>query len=56
MTVSPRTAHAGLNTVPFTGRIRGKALKPGRYQAVFTATNAAGTSGPQAIAFTIVKR
>jgi glycine rich protein len=51
-----RTAHAGLNRVAFSGRIRGKALKPGRYQAVFTATDSAGASPPRGLSFTIVRR
>ena len=49
-----RIGQAGRNQLPFTGRIRGKALRPGRYHAVFTARNRAGTSSPRAIAFTIV--
>jgi CSLREA domain-containing protein len=51
-----RAAHAGLDSVAFTGRIRGRALKPGRYTAVFNAIDGAGTSGPHALSFTIVKR
>jgi len=50
-----RTAHAGLNRIAFTGRIRGKALKPGRYQALFTATDVAGASTPRSLSFAIVK-
>ena len=33
-----RTSHAGVNRVPYTGRVRGKALRPGRHRALFTAT------------------
>ena len=33
-----RTAHAGVNRVPYSGRVRGRALRPGRHRAVFTAT------------------
>jgi hypothetical protein len=55
-TTLKRTGHAGLNKLAFTGRIGGKALKPGSYQAVFEATNAAGTSRAQAIAFVVVAR
>jgi hypothetical protein len=51
-----RTAHAGLNRVAFTGRIRGRALTPGGYEAVFTATNAAGASRPGSLGFTLVNR
>ena len=50
-----RTGHAGQNDLPFTGRIRGKALRPGQYHAVFTTRDSAGTSGPRSIAFTIVR-
>ena len=51
-----RTGHRALNKLPFTGRIRNKALSPGRYQASFTAADSAGTSKPLTIAFSIVKR
>jgi hypothetical protein len=51
-----RTAHAGLNKVAFSGRIRGRALKPGHYQAAFTATDSAGASPPKTLSFTIVQR
>jgi hypothetical protein len=51
-----RSAHAGLNKLKFTGRMRRKALKPGHYQAVFTAVDSAGASRPQTLSFTIVRR
>jgi hypothetical protein len=51
-----RTARVGLNKIAFTGRIRGRALAPGRYRAAFTAANTAGTSPTHALSFTIVKR
>ncbi len=51
-----RTAHIATNKLPFTGRISGKPLPAGRYQAGFTAADSAGVSGPRTIAFTIVKR
>jgi uncharacterized delta-60 repeat protein len=51
-----RSAHAGLNKVSFSGRIRGKALKPGRYQATFTAVDSAGASPSRTLSFTIVRR
>ncbi len=52
-----RTSHPGSNSVAFSGRIGSKALKPGRYQATLTATDAArNTSKPKTIIFTIVKR
>jgi hypothetical protein len=49
-----RAGHAGLNKVAFSGRIGGRALKPGRYRAVFTAIGTAGASPPQTLGFTIV--
>lgn len=51
-----RTGHAGRNKVAFSGRLRGKALKSGRYQAAFTARDPGGTSTAKTLAFTIVKR
>ena len=49
-----RTARVGLNRIRFSGRIRGRALRPGRYRAAFTAANAAGTSPLRALSFRIV--
>ncbi|MDQ6849099.1 MAG: hypothetical protein M3070_03775, partial [Actinomycetota bacterium] len=52
-----RTSHQGADTLAFTGRIGSKALKPARYQATLTATDAAKrTSKAQRIFFTIVVR
>jgi hypothetical protein len=51
-----RTGHAGANKLAFTGRVRGRALKPGRYRAVFAATDASGTSQPQSVSFRVVGR
>jgi uncharacterized delta-60 repeat protein len=51
-----RSAHAGLNKVPFSGRIRGKALTPGRYQAMFTVAGSAGAAASETLSFTIVSR
>jgi hypothetical protein len=51
-----RTANGGPNKVEFSGRVGGNALKPARYQAVFTAIDAAGASAPSTLGFTIVKR
>jgi len=51
-----RTGHAGRDRVAFTGRLAGKALAPGHYRVVVTATDAAGTSAPRYLAFTIVAR
>jgi DNA-binding beta-propeller fold protein YncE len=50
-----RTAHAGLNKVVFSGRVGRKPLSSRRYQAVFIATDSAGSSAPQTLIFTIVK-
>jgi hypothetical protein len=49
-----RTARVGRNRIVFSGRIRGRALKAGRYRAAFTAANTAGTSALRALSFTIV--
>jgi len=52
-----RISHHGANRVGFSGRIGSKALRPGRYQATLTATNATRqTSTRQTVAFTVVKR
>jgi hypothetical protein len=51
-----RTGHLGLNKVAFSGRIAGRALKPGHYTAVFTAIDAAGASRPQSLGFTVARR
>jgi hypothetical protein len=49
-----RSAHAGFNKLAFSGRIRGKPLKPGDYRAVFAATSAGGSSAPEVLRFRIV--
>lgn len=49
-----RSAHPGPNMLKFTGRIAGRALKPGHYQAVFVAVDSAGASRPQTLKFTIL--
>ncbi len=52
-----RVSHQGANGVAFSGRIGSKALSPGKYQAILTATDTAkNTSRGQAINFTIVTR
>jgi hypothetical protein len=51
-----RRAHAGLNRLRFSGRIRGKPLKPADYDAVFAATSGGGTSDPRTLRFSIVRR
>jgi hypothetical protein len=51
------TAHAGVNTVSFQGRIsRTKKLPPGRYTLVIIATNSAGQRATARLTFTIVRR
>lgn len=45
---------AGANTVPFTGKIGSRRLKPGRYKVTITATSGTSTSS-QTLSFTIVK-
>ncbi len=46
----------GMNKVAFEGRIsRSDVLSPGRYKLVVTATNAAGSSTPRILYFTIIK-
>jgi lysophospholipase L1-like esterase len=47
--------HTGLNKIAFSGRVRGRALKPGHYLAVFAATDRAGASKAQTLHFTIVE-
>lgn len=51
-----RNARSELNRVAFSGRIGRRTLKPGRYDAVFTAADGAGSSPAEKLAFTIVKR
>lgn len=52
-----RTSRKGVNSVAFSGRIGSRALRPGRYRATLTATDAARkASVPRTIAFTIVAR
>jgi hypothetical protein len=51
------TGHRGGNKLRFSGRLDSKPLRPGRYAATLTATNAAGESSkPRTIFFTIVRR
>jgi hypothetical protein len=52
-----RAAETGANRTPFSGRIGRRALRPGRYRATITATDAAGNvSAPRKASFTIVRR
>jgi hypothetical protein len=46
---------AGRQSTPFSGRVKGKALKPGRYRATIVARDSAGqASAPRRTAFRIV--
>ena len=47
--------HTGLNEIPFRGLVRGRALKPGRYLAMFVAIDRAGASTTQTLHFSIVR-
>jgi Tol biopolymer transport system component len=48
---------AGRNRVRFTGRVGKRKLRPGRYRATLTATDAAvNTSRPRTISFTMLRR
>jgi hypothetical protein len=49
-----RDGRAGLNRVPFSGRIGAKRLAPGAYRATFTATDAAGRSSAHYLSFTVL--
>jgi len=42
-----RTGAKGANRIRFTGRIGRRTLKPGRYRALISATDAAGNSSPR---------
>jgi plastocyanin len=51
-----RASHAGANAVAFSGRIGNQALAPGNYEAVLTATNAAGlASGAKTLTLKVVR-
>jgi lysophospholipase L1-like esterase len=47
--------HAGRNEIAFSGLVRGRALQPGRYLAVFVAIDSAGASMAQTLHFSIVR-
>jgi hypothetical protein len=56
-TLTRRNLPAGRTNVKFSGRIGKKALKPGRYRALITATDAAGNrSKPKQLKFRVVRR
>jgi hypothetical protein len=50
-----RAGKPGSNKVPYTGKVKGKILKPGKYRAFFTATATGGSGGPTSVAFTFVR-
>lgn len=50
-----RDARAGLNRIPFSGRVGRRVLAPGAYRAVFHATNLLGRSPGRTSGFTIVR-
>jgi hypothetical protein len=51
-----RKGKAGANSIRFTGRIGKRALRPGRYSAVLTATDAAGNrSKPSRLTFRVLR-
>jgi PKD repeat protein len=47
--------HNGPNAIAFSGRIGTHALKPGKYKASLTASNAKGRAKPVTVKFTVVK-
>jgi hypothetical protein len=49
-----RSGKKGANKVPYTGKVKGKVLKPGKYKAVFTATGPGG-SRSASVSFTFVR-
>jgi hypothetical protein len=52
-----RASTAGLNSFRFTGRLRGRKLRPGRYRLVMVAIDAAkNKSKPKRVKFRIVLR
>jgi hypothetical protein len=51
-----RKSYTGINSVPFSGRLRDKALTPGAYRAILSPRDAAGTAARSRIlTFTIVR-
>ena len=55
--VLKRRTRAGTNRIAYTGRTRGRTLRPGRYRATVRAADAAGNrSAPKRITFTVRRR
>ena len=50
-----RSGKEGKNTLPYSGRVKGKALRPGAYVAVFTATPSEGKPNSASVRFRIVR-
>ena len=50
-----RNGKEGKNSLPYTGRVKGKALRPGSYVAVFTATAPGGKPKSDSAGFRIVR-
>jgi hypothetical protein len=50
-----RDGKEGKNSLPYSGRVKGKALAVGKYKAVFTAKAPGGKPKSDAVAFRIVK-
>ena len=56
-TITRARTRAGANRIAYTGRTRGRALRPGRYRATVRAVDAAGNrSTPRRTKFTVVRR
>ena len=52
-----RPGRAGPNRIAYTGRTRGRVLRPGGYRATVRAVDAAGNrSAPRRVAFKVVRR
>jgi hypothetical protein len=46
---------AGADSIAFSGRLGSRSLRPGRYQASLSASNAAGHSRAVSLAFVVVR-
>ena len=55
MTTIGGQQRSGKGSTPFSGKVKGKPLKPGKYRATIVATDAAGQpSAPHRLSFTIL--
>jgi lysophospholipase L1-like esterase len=50
-----KQGHSGVNTLFFNGRVHGRALAPGHYLALVSATDPAGTSAAKRLRFTVLR-